>query len=133
MDPPEGISVSEYLSDQDVPEELYQLMCDHLQCPCGNGREDDHDYMIHGLFNLHDDIYTKRDVAEYWGHDYEEFLSFSEKYGETIEVETLKEFKVYLSQYPMLALKQTSSALVAFEKVGAIFLGNRLYEIGKFK
>ncbi|CCC86287.1 hypothetical protein PPM_p0137 (plasmid) [Paenibacillus polymyxa M1] len=104
MDPPEGISVNDYLSAKDVPEELYQLMCKHLQCPCGHGREVDRN-MNHGWFNLHDDIYTKQDVEEYWGHDYEQFCVFSEKYGETIEVEALKEFKVYLSNYPLLALK----------------------------
>ncbi|KJD43998.1 hypothetical protein [Paenibacillus terrae] len=91
------------VSDKYLPQEMYHLMFPHLQCQCGHGREDDRDNMNHGRFNLYDDIYTKREVA--WGHDYEEFCTFSKKYGETIEVEAIKDFKAYLSQYPMLALK----------------------------
>lgn len=106
MDQPEGISVGEYLYDQGVPDELHDLMCNYIQCPCGHGRDSwDHDNMNGGTFEMYEDIYTKSDVATFWGYDYEEFCAFSEQYGETIEIEALREFKVYLSKYPMMAFR----------------------------
>lgn len=104
MEPSSGISVGEYLYHQGVPEELNELMCEHIQCPCGHGRYTaDPNNPNSGQFDLSDDIYTKRDVAEFWGYEY--FCQFSKQYGETLEVDDLKEFKVYLSKHPMLAFR----------------------------
>nr|WP_275900761.1 RES family NAD+ phosphorylase [Paenibacillus periandrae] len=106
MEQPEGITLSEYFFDKDVPEELYQLLCTHIQCPCGHGRDAyNNDNSNRGIFEIDDDIYTKRDVADYWGFQYEEFCAFSQSYGVTIEKDDLNNFRTYLSRYPMLALK----------------------------
>jgi hypothetical protein len=41
MEHPEGISVSEYFYDKGVPEELNDIMCKYIQCPCGHGHPRD--------------------------------------------------------------------------------------------
>ncbi|WP_229263656.1 hypothetical protein [Cohnella cholangitidis] len=113
MDPPEGISISDYLYHHDVPEELFPLLCTHIQCRCSYGREAGHsDDLYGGIFELDDEIYTKRDIADYWGFQYEAFCVFSEQYGETIEVEALHEFRMHLSLYPMLALEHETGRAI---------------------
>ncbi|ADO59809.1 hypothetical protein [Paenibacillus polymyxa] len=113
MDSPEGMSISAYLYDQDVPEELFQILCTHIQCKCSYGRESGHsDDFYGGIFDLNDEIYTKRDIEDYWGFKYEAFSEFSQQYEETIEVEALHQFKTHLSHYPMLALEHKTGRAI---------------------
>lgn len=113
MDAPGGISVSEYLYDREVPEELFPLLCSHIQCRCSYGRESGHsDDPYGGIFELDDEIYTKRDIADYWGFQYEAFCEFTQQYEETIEVEALHEFRKHLSFYPMLALEHETGRAI---------------------
>ncbi|GAA0853909.1 RES domain-containing protein [Paenibacillus glucanolyticus] len=113
MEEPEGMSVESYLFDQDVPEELHSLMTKHLECKCGRGRDGYRpDDITGGVFSPSDEIYTKNDVVDFWGYDYETFSDFSAKYGENIEVDDLINFKKYLSKYPMLALKHPTGRAI---------------------
>lgn len=101
--------VSEYLYNQGVPEEFYELFARLIVCPCGYGREPRHQRHNPdgGVFELTDDIYTRVGISKFWGFDDSAFCKFAEVYGQSFSTDELDEFRDYLVNYPMLAYKHS--------------------------
>lgn len=108
------MNVSEYLYDQGVPEEFHELFARFIVCPCGYGRHPMHPKHNPngGIFELHDDIYTKQGIAEFWGFDNLAFCKFAQNYGETFTVDDLLDFREFLIKYPMLAYKHPTGQAI---------------------
>lgn len=109
---PGGISVSEYLYDQRVPEELYSLICQYIMCPrCRHGRDGDiSDNPGAGIFELDDEVYTWSEVDAFWGgveYEFEDelFSEFAARYGIEIEINELDALRDLLSKNPMMAMR----------------------------
>jgi hypothetical protein len=109
-----GVDVSEYLFTQGVPEQFNELFTRFIVCPCGYGRELTHPKHnpVGGIFSLEDEIYTQKDVDDFWGFEYTEFMEFAQKYGVFLSVEDIHDFRNHLMKYPMLAhLDKTGQAI----------------------
>ncbi|MDC0764919.1 RES family NAD+ phosphorylase [Brevibacillus sp. AG] len=112
---PSATEVWEYLSNQGVPEDFLNLFSKLVVCQrCHYGRHDAHPNHNPdgGVFDLNDDIYTRRDIANFWGDEYEEFMEFALQYGVNLTHEDLFDFQEHLIKYPMLAYQhQTGQAI----------------------
>lgn len=110
-----GTEVSEYLSSRDVPDEFIDLFSKLIVCQkCGYGGEPRHhsDNPDGGVFEQYDEIYTKRDIANFWGYEYAEFMEFARKYGFDLSHEHLIDFQDHLMAYPMLGYLHPTGQLV---------------------
>ncbi|MNW40227.1 hypothetical protein D3C74_173350 [compost metagenome] len=109
-----GDSATHYVGEQDVPDELNLLFVKLIVCQCGYGREPMHPKHNPngGVFEPYEDIYTKRDVNEYWGFDIEQFSKFGKLYGEEISQDDLLDFRNHLRSHPLLALHHTTGQAI---------------------
>ncbi|MCL6663513.1 RES family NAD+ phosphorylase [Paenibacillus amylolyticus] len=103
-----------YVGEQKVPDELIHLFVELIICKCGYGREPKHPRHNPegGVFEPYDDIYTRRDVNEFWGFDFKEFSEFGKQYDEEITHEDLLDFQNHLRNHPMLALRHPTGQVI---------------------
>lgn len=96
----EGRSVSQYLHEAHVPDELIPAFTDLVKCKCGYGREpktgNDPEA---GIFELTDNVYTKHDFL--LGFDATQFSQFAKKYNVELAEDDLIEFKNHLKKAPL--------------------------------
>ncbi|NGZ77174.1 RES domain-containing protein [Saccharibacillus sp. VR-M41] len=108
-----GISVSEYLYDQRVPEEFHELFIQFMKCPCGYGDgADPNDNPDGGYFELDDDIYTRAEIAEFWGFDDSKFCEFAKQYDVFFSIDDLSDFRGALLKNPMLAYRNETGRAI---------------------
>lgn len=96
---------------QDVPEELSALICEYIKCPrCHYGRDGDtRKNPSAGIFTLGDEVYTRRELNEFWGFEDKLFCEFAARYGITIENSGLYELRQLLSTNPMMAMRNETA------------------------
>ncbi|MRX71950.1 RES domain-containing protein [Bacillus lacus] len=103
-----GTSVEELLYNHEIPEALHETVTQYLQCKkCRYGKEAMHPKHNPdgGIFELYDEIYTQKEIDEFWGLDYEEFSNFALQYGISLNQAELSDFKKYMIENPLLAFK----------------------------
>ncbi|WP_186318648.1 RES domain-containing protein [Bacillus safensis] len=102
-----GEHVYDFLSENGVFEEYFDLILDNLICPnCnyGTGYDPKND-PDNGSFESLDKIYTREEINSFWGFDEDSFSEIAKKYEINIESSKLKEFEDYLFEKPLLAYK----------------------------
>ncbi|MCY9737470.1 RES domain-containing protein [Paenibacillus alvei] len=110
-----GDDADSFLQDEGIPCDFVKIFVELIECPaCGYGKSyDPSDYPISGVFDVYSEIYSKKEVDDFYGFDYIEFSLFAQEYGITITREDLASFKNHLTQYPMLATEhETGSAIL---------------------
>ncbi|MGG4409440.1 hypothetical protein ABER75_11970 [Niallia taxi] len=104
-----GSTITEFLSDREIPEDLHKKLTEHLKCQgCKYGGESpSHKDPSAGSFDLEDEVYTQKEIDQFWGYyfDYEEFSKFASGYGIEFYPKEMEGFREYISKNPLLAFK----------------------------
>ncbi|WP_066309230.1 RES domain-containing protein [Bacillus sp. FJAT-29814] len=103
-----GTSIEDFLFNHDIPELIHNELTKQLQCQhCHYGKDPMHPKHNPdgGIFELYDEVYTQKEIDDFWGFDYEEFSEFAARYGITLGKMDFSDFKEYISKNPLLAFK----------------------------
>jgi hypothetical protein len=103
-----GSTIEEYLYNQDIPELLHKEVTKNLRCQkCNYGRHAYHPKHNPdgGIFSLDEEVYTQKEIDEFWGLDFEEFSDFALQYEINLSLTELSDFKKYMIENPLLAFK----------------------------
>lgn len=100
-----GEPLGMFLADKGVPDQFISLFVAYVECSqCGSGRNADQrdDPIIHVL-DKNFEVYSNRDVANFWGHDmyydemqFEQFCNFTNMYNVQLNHSQLSEFGEFL-------------------------------------
>ncbi|MGG0403195.1 RES family NAD+ phosphorylase [Priestia megaterium] len=113
-----GQTVSEFLDGYEIPEYFQSYVLQNLKCECGFGGElPTYKDPNARIFDYDDTIFTKSEIDNFWGYDYESLQNLAERYGFSLTKEELDKFSEYIYSYPLLSLKhQTGIKLYSILK-----------------